>query len=178
MAAPAPVSAVDFTMEEMERRVARFRSLKSSSKAFIDTRIAGHERDIFSIIGASTFEDPDMRPAIPAQEVHMGIVRCEPGKGAALHSHLTEEIFMPLSGTWSVFWGPNGAGNVTLETWDVISVPIHVMRGFRNVGTETAHILAIVGGREPGKVGWPDTTLTAAGRAGFRLTEEGKLVEA
>lgn len=173
----APVSDLDIPVAEMEKRLARFKDQKSSSKAFIDTRIPGHERDIYSIIGKSTFEDPDLKPAIEAQEVHLGIIRCEPGKGAALHSHLTEEIFMPLTGTWCVFWGPTGDKELVLEPWDVISIPVHVMRGFRNIGDETAHIMAIVGGRDPGKVGWPEKTIQMARAAGLVLNSEGVLVE-
>ena len=87
----APVTDLDYTVEEMSRHVARFKGLKSTAKAFIDTRIPGHERDIFNIIGANVIEDPDVKPALPAQDFHLAIVRCEPGKGAALHSHLTQE---------------------------------------------------------------------------------------
>ena len=47
----APVTELDFTVAEMEAQVARFKHQKSSDKAFIDTRIPGHEREIFSIIG-------------------------------------------------------------------------------------------------------------------------------
>ena len=63
---------------------------------------------------------------------------------------------MPLSGRWAIFWGPKGGREVILEQYDVISVPIHVMRGFRNAGKETALLLAVVGGHEPGNVGWPE----------------------
>ena len=41
-----------------------------------------------------------------------------------------------------------------LEPIDVFSVPPGFMRGLRNVGTEPAHILAILGGTDPGKVRW------------------------
>ena len=34
----------------------------------------------------------------------MSIVCCEPGKSAPLHNHLTQEVFVALSGRWQVFW--------------------------------------------------------------------------
>jgi mannose-6-phosphate isomerase-like protein (cupin superfamily) len=173
----AEVSTIDFTVEEMERHVARFADQKSSAKAFIDTRIPGHERDIFSIIGGGVMEDPAMNPPIPAQEFHLAMIRAEPGKGAALHAHLTQEVFMPLSGRWAIFWGPEGAREVILETHDVISMPIHVMRGFRNVGNETAMMLAVVGGHDPGRVGWPESMKEMAANAGLVLDDDGNLVE-
>lgn len=177
MANVAPVTDIDVPMEEMEKHVARFRAQQSTSKSFIDTRIPGHERDIFSIIGASTMEDPDVRPSIPAQDFHLSIIKADPGKGAALHSHLTQEVFMPLTGRWSVYWGPKGDKEVILEPYDVISVPIHVMRGFRNAGTETALLLAVVGGSDPGKVGWPEQMKQMARAAGLELMPDGNFRE-
>lgn len=173
----ATVSDIDFTVEEMERNVARFKDQKSSDKAFIDTRIPGHEREIFSIIGKGVQEDADMHPQIPAQDFHLAMIRAEPGKGAALHAHLTQEVFMPLTGRWSIFWGPEGRKEVILEPYDVVSVPVHVMRGFRNVGSETAMMLAVVGGKDPGRVGWPESMKEMARAAGLVLDEQGNLRE-
>jgi mannose-6-phosphate isomerase-like protein (cupin superfamily) len=173
----APVTTIEVSVEEMLKHVARFKEQKSTAKSFIDTRIPGHERDIFSLIGQSTMEDPDVRPTIPAQEFHLSIIKAEPGKGAALHSHLTQEVFMPLTGQWSIFWGPNGDTEVILEPYDVISVPIHVMRGFKNAGRETALLLAVVGGHDPGKVGWPETMKQMARASGLELTDDGTFRE-
>jgi mannose-6-phosphate isomerase-like protein (cupin superfamily) len=173
----AKVSDIDYTVADMERQVARFKDQKSSAKAFIDTRIPGHEREIFSIIGGGVMEDPSMNPPIDAQEFHLAMIRAEPGKGAALHAHLTEEVFMPLSGRWVIFWGPDGDKEVTLEPYDVISVPVQLMRGFRNAGSETAMMLAVVGGRDPGRVGWPESMKSMAAGAGLLLDEDGNLRE-
>ena len=118
----------------MLKRVARFKLLKSTAKSFIDTRIPGHEREIFEHHRVGVVEDPEAKPPIAPQDFHLSIVSCEPGKGAALHSHLTEEVFMPLVGEWEIFWGPNGERSVKLQPWDVVSVPLYVMRGFRNSG--------------------------------------------
>jgi mannose-6-phosphate isomerase-like protein (cupin superfamily) len=177
MSRVAPLSDIDFSVDEMMKFVARFKEQKSTSKSFIDTRIAGHERDIFSIIGAGVIEDPDLRPSIAAQDFHLSIIKAEPGKGASLHSHLTQEVFMPLSGRWAVFWGPTGGREVILEPYDVISVPIHVMRGFRNAGEQTALLLAVVGGHEPGNVGWPEEMKEKARATGFELTDDGTFRE-
>jgi mannose-6-phosphate isomerase-like protein (cupin superfamily) len=177
MARVAPLTDIDFTVDEMMKHVARFKEQKSTSKSFIDTRIPGHERDIFSIIGAGVLEDPELKPSIPAEDFHLSVVKAEPGKGASLHSHLTQEVFMPLSGRWAIFWGPQGGREVILEQYDVISVPTHVMRGFRNAGEQTALLLAVVGGHDPGKVGWPEEMKEKARATGFELTEDGTFRE-
>jgi mannose-6-phosphate isomerase-like protein (cupin superfamily) len=177
MANVAPVTDFDIPIAEMMKHVARFNEQKSTATAFIDTRIAGHEREIFSIIGGGTLEDPDLAPPIPAQDFHLSIIKADPGKGAALHSHLTQEVFMPLSGRWKLYWGPEGKSEVILERYDVISVPTHVMRGFLNAGDETALLLAVVGGNDPGKVGWPDVMKDLARAAGLELADDGNFRE-
>ena len=173
----ATVTDIDYSVEEIERQVARFKDQKSSDQAFLDTRIPGHEREIFSIIGNGVQEDPNMRPPIEPQDFHLAFIRAEPGKGAALHSHLTQEVFVPMSGRWAIFWGPNGEKEVILEPYDVISVPLHIMRGFRNVGDDTALMLAVVGGKDPGRVGWPESLKAMAKDAGLVIDEEGNLRE-
>lgn len=177
MVKTADVSDCDFSVAEMEANVARFAAQKSSSKAFLDTRIPGHEREIFGIIGGGVQEDPSMNPPLAAQDFHLAMIRAEPGKGAALHSHLTQEVFVPLSGSWAIFWGPEGDKEVILEPYDVISVPIHVMRGFRNVSDQSAMMLAVVGGHDPGRVGWPESLKEMARGAGLEIDEDGNLRE-
>lgn len=177
MVETATVTDIDYSVADMERQVARFNDQNSSAKAFIDTRIPGHERDIFSIIGGGVMEDPDMNPPLAAQDFHLAMIRAEPGKGAALHAHLTEEVFMPLDGRWSIYWGPEGDKEVILDRYDVISVPKHLMRGFRNVGSESAMMLAVVGGHDPGRVGWPESMKSMAQAAGLVLDDDGNLHE-
>ena len=173
MVETAPVTDIDISMADMERNIARFRSLTSTSQSFIDTFIPGHEREIFQIIGTGPLEDPNTKAAIPAQDFHVAIIRADPGKGAALHSHLTQEVFMPLTGKWAISWGPQGEKEVVLEPFDTISVPIHVMRSFRNAGTESGLLLALVGGHDPGRVGWPDAMKAAVRKIGYELTPDG-----
>jgi len=162
---------------EMIRRVARFKELKSSAHAFVDTRIPGHEREIYNVIGRGVTEDAALDPAITAAEdFNMTLVKAAPGKGAAPHSHATVEVFMPLTGEWAVYWGDHGEEEIILGCWDVISVPAGVMRGFRNVGREDHYLLALQGGTDPGRVTWAARVLENAKGTGLALDESGNLV--
>ena len=166
-------------MDEMEERVARFRELRPSRQAFVDTRIPEHVRDIYNVIGQGVTEDPDLRPAITAVEgFNVTYVGAESGKGAALHSHSTVEVFIPLSGQWAVFWGDEGENEIVLDTFDCVSVPVGVMRGFRNVGDGHAYLMAILGGTDAGRVGWAKSVLERAAETGLRLDSGGNVVEA
>jgi mannose-6-phosphate isomerase-like protein (cupin superfamily) len=158
----APITDANPTVEEMEARVARFRTLRPTDD-YVDARIPGCERTTFRVLGR--------QPGAPleAEDFHMNIVRCEPGKSAPLHSHLTQEVFMPLTGRWEVFWGPEGERSVLLEPWDTVAIPPGLSRGFRNVGTEAAYLVGMASGRDPGNIDWPATVKAAALAVGMRL---------
>src|ERR1051325_4048005 len=90
---------VQVSRAEMLKRTARFAELRSSRQAFIDSKIPGHEREIFNVIGRGVTEDTTLNPAITdARDFNLTYVRAEPGKGAALHAHTTVEVFVALSG--------------------------------------------------------------------------------
>lgn len=171
---------VDVSPEEMERdRVARFSELKSSAKAFVDALIPGYERDIYNIIGRGVVEDKELKPPITDnRDFNVGLIKCKPGTGASLHIHETNEVFIPLTGKWALYW-QNSDGQrheVLLDPYDTISVPIGASRGFRNAGTEEAMMLAVVGGTDPGRVHWPEETIEEARRYGIGLDDNGDLV--
>ena len=165
------------SVEEMEAtRVARFKNLKPSTRAFLDTAIPGFERLIYNVIGRGVTEDASLAPAITdARDFNMTLVKKVPGNRVGLHDHPTVEVFMPLTGRWGVYWGDEGEHEVILEQWDVISVPPGVMRGFRNLGTEDAYLLAILGGSDSGHVEWSPKVLETARQHGVELDERGNV---
>src|ERR1700682_2698674 len=125
------------TKEEMLERVAVFRELTPSSRPLVDAGLPQFHRQIFNIIGGGVTEDATMKVPITAVDgFHLSIIKAGPGKGTGLHDHKTVEVFMPLTGTWSVQWGDEGENELTLGQWDVISVPTGIMRGFRNESGE------------------------------------------
>lgn len=171
---------LQISVAEMEQtRVARFKSLKPSPRAFVDTAIPGYERLIYNIIGRGVTEDPALAPAITdARDFNLTLVKKAPGNRVGLHDHPTVEVFMPLTGRWGVYWGDEAEHEVTLEQWDVISVPPGVMRGFRNLGTEDAYLLAILGGSDSGHVEWSPQVLESARQHGVQLDERGNVISA
>ena len=158
----APITEADPTVQQMEARVARFASLRPTD-AYVDAAIPGCERTTYRVIGDAT------QAPLAAEHFHMNVVRCPPGHAAPLHNHLTQEVFVPLSGRWEVFWGPQGERKLVLEPWDTISIPPGVSRGFRNIGPEDAYLIGIAGGRDPGDINWPEPVRRAATLAGVAL---------
>lgn len=162
MSTTARITDANPTVAEMEARVARFHSLQPTDD-YPDSALPGCERATFRVLGT--------RPAAPleAEDFHLNIVRCEPGKSAPLHSHVTQEVFVALTGRWEVFWGPSGARNVVLEPWDTVSIPPGLSRGFKNVGAEPAYPMGMASGRDPGNIDWPAQVRAAALAVGVDL---------
>jgi mannose-6-phosphate isomerase-like protein (cupin superfamily) len=146
----------------MEARVARFQHLIPTDD-YLDSAIPGCERTTYRVLGT--------QPAAPlqAEEFHLNIVRCEPGKSAPLHNHLTQEVFVALTGRWEVFWGPEGARSLVLEPFDTVSIPPGVSRGFRNIAPESSLLMGMASGRDPGNINWPPQVKAAALAVGVRL---------
>jgi len=164
-------------VDQMRARTARFDELRPSAEAFVDTRIPEHERDIYNVIGRGVTEDSSLAPAITAVEgFNVTYIGADAGKGAALHSHQTVEVFVALTGRWVVYWGEDGDGETELNTLDMISVPVGVIRGFRNVGDEHAYLMAILGGDDAGRVDWAKSVLSRAKETGLELDADGDLV--
>lgn len=171
------MTMVEIGMDEMLKRVARFKDLRPSPRAFVDSLIPGHEREIFNVIGRGVTEDTSLAPAITdARDFNLTLVHAEPGKGAALHAHPTVEVFMALAGRWAVYWGARGEHEIVLESWDTISIPPGVMRGFRNAGATEGYLMAILGGTDAGHVTWAPQILEQARDTGLALDAEGNLL--
>ena len=164
--------------EEMLERVAVFKQLTPSARPLVDAVLPQFNREIFNIIGGGVTEDASMKVPITAVDgFHLSVIKAGPKKGTGLHNHTTVEVFMPLTGTWSVQWGDEGENELTLGQWDVISVPTGIMRGFRNESGDDAYMLAIVGGDDPGRVAWAKDVMNAVRDKGFDLDDKGKIVE-
>jgi len=163
---------------EMLSRTAIFKTLKGSSRPLVDAVLPQYEREIFQIIGSGVTEDPEMKVPITAVEgFHLSIIKAGPGKGTGLHNHKTVEVFMPLTGKWAVIWGDQAENELSIGQYDVVSVPVGVMRGFRNDSDGEALLLAIVGGTDPGKVDWANDVREQVRARGFDLGADGKIIE-
>ncbi|UFN47563.1 cupin domain-containing protein [Roseomonas sp. OT10] len=163
------------SVEEMRARVALFRDMQPSRMPLIDAALPQYERQIYSIIGSGVTEDASVRPPIAPEGFNLSVVRCGPGKGTGLHNHTTVEVFVPLSGTWSVQWGDQGENELTIGQYDTISVPVGVMRGFRNDSDHEALLLVVLGGTDPGRVEWVQDVMDAARAKGYGFDAAGKI---
>lgn len=171
----------NISVEQMESCVARFDGLRGSDEAYIDSRLPGHQRKKINLVGMGVVEaadKPELLPNIPlpAHGFNLGMIQAEHGNGAALHSHQTEEVFMPLVGAWAILWMTDeGKKEIVLQPFDTVSVPIGVYRGFRYVGEDTGTLLTLIGGPDAGRVDWHPTVTAAAAETGLSRDDAGNL---
>jgi len=174
----------------MEKRVFRWGDDdRALPEVYLDQRLAGYRRSIFNVIGVGDMsksvieaeDDPEAQPLIaaPAHGFLVQYVACDPGQGAALHAHDTEEVFIALTGAWAIRWMDGETQReVVLKPFDLVFVPTKVFRSFHNVADERAAMFAILGGPDTGKVAWHPTIIAAAKETGLSIDEDGKLLRA
>ena len=161
-------------------RLVRYKDLQPCTTAFIDTRTPGSaEKENFTIIGPGVAESPDQHVHIEIPHgFNIGGARQPPGCVNSQHSHETAEVFIVHSGTWAFLLGPNKEdGQVVLRPGDTISIPIHIFRGFENIGDDTGFLFAVLGGDDPGHVTWAPYVFDNAQEYGLILLEDGSLVD-
>ncbi len=164
----------------MRKRLVRYSELRPCINAFIDARSPGSDKkENFTIIGPGVAENPHQYVHI--REPHgfnIGGARQPPGCTNSLHSHDTAEVFIIHQGTWRFFWGELGnAGEVVVQPGDTISIPIHIFRGFENVGSDIGFMFAVLGGDDPGRVHWAPHVIEKAYGFGLILLEDGRLID-
>lgn len=149
------MKSIKVSAEEMHRRTAHFKDLKSyqyqnESAAGIPVevleKIAAHR--VYPLMVPLGYQGRSAQAPIKgAPGVVLSIAECPPGDGPAMHIHeQTIENFFCLSGRFEIAWGdPGEEQSVTLDPLDFVSVPPGVLRKFTNVHkTETGRLLVII----------------------------------
>jgi mannose-6-phosphate isomerase-like protein (cupin superfamily) len=169
------------TPDQMEIRIVRYGDLRPCKTAFIDTHTPGSDqKENFTIIGGGVSESPDQHVHIKETPgFNIGAAGQPPKCRNSLHSHRTAEVFFVLTGRWRFFWGLRGtAGEVVLEAGDIFNIPTGIFRGFENIGTDYAMIMAILGGDNAGGgVIWAPQVIEEARNHGLILGQNGRLYD-
>jgi len=131
--------------DEVKKRVVRFQEVRPLWGAYAEAQLPAHQRALYRYFGNQASDATDVPPAVDGLDMNLAIVTAGPGKGAPLHDHECEEIFVALKGDWAIYFGDNGGEEVLLHEWDAVSVPPGIHRGFRNAGTHDGFLMAILG---------------------------------
>jgi mannose-6-phosphate isomerase-like protein (cupin superfamily) len=170
---------MSYSPDEIEKtRIARWGKVAPYGESFIESRIPGFQKNLYKIINRGVLENKGVEPAIQGDHrFGVSLIEIMPGQGANLHSHDTEEVFFPLNGKMIVFWGDNAEHQVELNQWDCFSVPVGLMRGFKNPNDFNLVVYSVVGGRdaEVGKITWHPDVLKMADETGLAFGNDGYL---
>ncbi len=173
----------DWTPAAIKARHIPYADLKPCLNAFVDARTPGSDaKENFTIIGPGVSENPLQHVHLPEPHgFNIGGARQPAGCLNSQHSHETAEVFIVHSGRWRFMWGPEGDdGDVILEKGDVISLPIHMFRGFENITEDEAEpsfLFAVLGRDDPGRVTWTPSVFDLAKDYGLVLLKGGRLVD-
>ncbi len=150
------MKTVNFTPDEMNARIARFKQLKPQSASYDADK--GIPKEVYETMTARTLYllmSPENQggpmaqaPAVTTEDkMSVIIAECPPGDGPLLHAHqFTRETFMCLDGRFKIQWGDEGENEIELDQWDMIAVPPRVVRRFENISDQTAHLLVWING--------------------------------
>ncbi|WP_426959720.1 cupin domain-containing protein [Muricoccus radiodurans] len=162
-------------------RLVRYADLIPCKNAFVDTRTPGSDaKENFTIIGPGVSENPNQHVHIPeAHGFNIGAARQPGGCLNSQHSHETAEVFVVHSGHWAVTFGAEAGadGEVQVAPGDVLSVPIHMFRGFRKLDEGVGFLWVVLGRDDPGKVLWAPKVFDLARQYGLVLLKGGRLVD-
>lgn len=144
------------TPSEMEKYVARFKSMKPQSDMYEENM--GLPKEAYNMMSAQTLYllmAPDRQggphsagPAVTCDEkMSVIIAECPPGDSPMLHAHhRTRETFLCLDGKFAIRFGDKGEHETIIEPYDMIAVPTGVVRQFVNVTDKPARLLVIIAG--------------------------------
>ena len=174
-------------MMSLHTRAVRYEELKPCINAFIDTRSPGSDKkENFTIIGPGVAENPNQHVHIKIPHgFNIGGARQPANCLNSQHSHLTEEVFVVHHGKWDFMTGVDANdGRVSLNSGDIISLPIDVFRGFECIqglpnGTHKGlgYLHAVLGGDDPGRVLWAPKVFDMAKDYGLVLLDDGSLID-
>ena len=143
------------SLEEMEQRVARWDKrevipIQELLPAELNRELIADQ--VFGVVTSNTSNDPqNFFDTAPIQSgvsgLAVSIVSCPAGQGPGNHVHqFTYENFMPLSGSWRIYWGDESEQHIDLNQWDMVSVPPGAMRRFKNLSDERSQMLVMAYG--------------------------------
>lgn len=169
-----------WTQNAMESRLIRYDDLVPCEAAFLDSRTPGSDKkENFCIIGPGVAENPGQYVHIAEPHgFNIGGARQPGGCVNSQHSHTTAEVFVVHSGHWRILFGPDREdGHLDAGPGDVVSIPVHMFRGFDKLDEGLGFLWVVLGSDDPGQVAWAPEVFARAERTGLRLLKGGELIE-
>jgi len=164
-----------WTPEAMAQRVVRWKDLRWSQEALLDSALPGHGAAMAPVVGLGMSQS---RSAIPpvANSHGMSIewLRIPAGGQVDWHRLGHKQVVIAKKGDVLVkVRADDGVYEQSLhgsaQAWDAYALPDQHWRSLHNTGTESAYALLVTSGDEKKKIEWADDVVSAAASAGWTL---------
>ena len=158
------------TAEDLEANIIRFDGIDARKSHYRprDMLLPRFERERFSVIGRPGEGSTNGKALGDVKAFSIVYLRVEPGKGLASHAHGSAEVFVVMSGQWEI--DVEGTKTI-LNPCDVISVPPDLFHGARNIGTDTAVMMAINEGQTGAPIRLDPAILAELAAAGHVVSD-------
>ena len=177
---PAEIAALrSWSTAEMEQRVVRFKDLRWSASALLDSVLPGCGGQLAPVIGLGLSEDRDqLAPILNAHGFSIEWLKLPPGGQLSRHKIDQKQVVVVKSGAIdAVVMASDGEASHRLQgtptSWDSMSLPADCWRTLRNQGEGEALAWLITTGDQRKRITWPDETLHAAARSGRAMDANG-----
>lgn len=178
---PGEIAALRvWTVDEMARRIVRWRDLAWSSRALLDSVLPGCGAAVAPVIGLGMSEDHQAQPPVSnAHGVSLEWLRLPPGGSVSRHRLADKQVVIVRSGEVELRV-QTSAGPVshTLagspQGWDSFSVPAQHWRSWHNLRADQEAVLLVMGaGDHRNRIEWDPQVVQAAAAAGWTLDAQG-----
>ena len=155
-------------LQEMARRIVRFRDLHWSRHGLLDSALPGGGGQLASVVGLGMAEDRDLQaPVANDHGVSIEWLRLPPGGAVSRHRLREKQVLIAKSGSIDVevqtTAGPVSHTTVgTDRSWDTFSLPADCWRSLRNSGSGEALALLLTAGEHRKRIEWDERVVKAA----------------
>lgn len=169
----------NWSAEQMTERIVRFRSLRWSPDALLDSPLPGCGGELAPVIGLGISEDRDhVAPVTDRHDFSIEWLRLPPGGGVSRHLLPEKQVVIARSGDIELaIDAADGCESQVLRgshvAWDSFAIPAGCVRSFRNAGATEATALLITQGSHAKRIEWDDAVVRAAGDVGRALDAAG-----
>lgn len=123
---------INMTTEEVMKNVAFYRDLVVDPNAFVDKSDPTKRLPIKYVISSDNRAAP--AGISTKHSFHLCFIESKAGNSPVIHQHEYREIFMPLKGTYRIFFNKDPEEFVELKPYDTFSVPPRLWRRVEQQG--------------------------------------------
>ena len=165
----------DWTPERMLQRVVRFKDLRWSAQALLDSVLPGHGAQMAPVVGLGMDQGRAVIPPVPnAHGMSIEWLRIPPGGQVGLHRLAQKQVLVLKKGQIEVrLQADDGLFSQTLQgtdtAWDSYALPQDHWRSLHNTSDQEALMLVLTSGDGKKSIEWSAQIVAQAAAVGWAM---------